>query len=122
VRTVFNDVSPVDDQNLTSSADGTEPVGNDETGTPLHKVEQRLLNVDFITDVDRRCGLVEHKDAGVGDDGARDSQQLALSLAEVTSPLGEDGVVPLREAPDELVGVGKRRRRPMSSSVASRRP
>ena len=49
VRTTLDNMSPVDDQDLINSADGTEPVGNNEASTPLHQVEQRpaILNMSL---------------------------------------------------------------------------
>ena len=44
---------------------------------------------------------------GIGHGGAGDGQQLPLALAEVGPVAGEHGVVALRQAADEAVGVGQ---------------
>ena len=54
---------------------------------------------------------VEDEHAAVGQDGARDGQQLALALADVAGVLVDLGVVALRQRLDEVVDVGRLRRR-----------
>ena len=72
--------------------------------------------------IDAARRLVQDQDARIGEDGARDGEQLALSLAQVAGPLRKGRIVPVRQAADELVGVGQLGRGNTSSSVASSRP
>ena len=43
--------------------------------------------------------------AGIGQDGARDGQQLALSLAEIAGALRKQGLVAVRQLADEMIGI-----------------
>src|SRR3712207_8848377 len=50
--------------------------------------------------------LVQDQDTGVPDDGPRDSDPLSLAAGEGVAPLADDGLVPIFELHDEVVGVG----------------
>jgi len=56
--------------------------------------------------VDVTRGFIKNEDCGVFEEGTGDGEELALSLAQVFSPVGEDSIVPLGEAQDEVVNLG----------------
>ncbi len=65
-----------------------------------------LLDQRLGAGVDGRRGLVQNHRRRIGDGGARDGQQLALSLAQVCAVARHHRVVALRQAADEGVRVG----------------
>ncbi len=74
---------------------------------PCHQVQQGFLNEHFGARIDAAGRLVQDQDAGIGQDGAGDGQQLALPLAEVVALLRDLGLVALGQAADEPIGVGQ---------------
>jgi hypothetical protein len=62
-------------------------VGDDKAGAAFHQAQQRLLDARLGARVDAAGGLVQDQDGRVGQDGARDRQQLALALAQVAGAL-----------------------------------
>ena len=56
--------------------------------------------------VDGRERVVEHEDARVGDQGARERHALALAAREVDAALADRGVVPARQVVDEVGDAG----------------
>ncbi len=107
VVALFNETAVVDDEHLVSLADGAQAVGDDEGGAPGHEAQERFLNVEFGARIDAARGFVQDQDARVGEEGAGDGQQLALALAEIVSLFGDLGLVALRQAADEPVGIGQ---------------
>ena len=105
VRALLDDLAIVDDDDLVRIADRGQAMGNDETGAAFHQAQQRFLDARFGARVHAGGGFVEDEDARVGQDGAGDGQQLALSLAEVAGALREFGLVALRQLADEVIGV-----------------
>ena len=85
--------------------DGRQPVGDNEGSPSLHQLIHALLYHFFGTGVDRAGRLVEYQRRRIGDRGARDREQLALSgasqeqiyavtlddVSEVPVPAGPDG-------------------------------
>jgi hypothetical protein len=119
---LLDDLAVVDDQHPVGVADGAQAVGDDKAGAAFHQAQQRLLDAGLGAGVDAAGGLVQDQDGGLGQDGARNGQQLALALAEVAGALGQQGLVALRQLPDEVVGVCQLAACDASSSLASSRP
>ena len=90
--------------------DGREPVGYDEHSPSLHERIHASLDNGLGAGVDGACRLVEYHDGRVGHGGAGDGEQLALALGEVRSVPGQQGVVALRQAGDEIVSARELRR------------
>ena len=90
---------------------------------PFSSVSKRLLDQALGARVHAGGGFVQDQDARVGQRGAGDREQLALSLAQAGAAFAQHGLVLLRQALDE-----RYRRAPAwprhstSSSVASGRP
>src|SRR5205085_5137889 len=68
------------------------------------------LDLPLRPDVDRARGLVEDQDPRVGQQGARERDQLSLAEREARAALTELRVVALLEPLDELVGADRPRR------------
>jgi len=64
-----------------------------------------------VRGVERRGRLVEHQDAGIAQDGARDRQPLALTAGKVGAALADGGIVALGHVRDELVYLRRPGRR-----------
>ena len=47
MRPALGDISAFDDQNLIGFADGTQAVGDDESGSPFEQLIETLLDVFF---------------------------------------------------------------------------
>lgn len=103
---LFHNGSGVEDEDFVGVADGTEAVGDDEAGAPGHEAVEGGLDVGLGAGIDVAGGFIQNHQAGVGHHHAGDGEQLALALAEVAAPFGEQGVVAVGQAQDEVVGVG----------------
>ena len=84
---LLDDLPVVDHHHVVRVADGAQAMGNDEAGASLHQAQQRLLDAHLGAGIHAAGGFVQDEDGGIGQDGAGDREQLALSLAEVTGPL-----------------------------------
>ena len=109
MRALLHDLSRVDDENLVRVADGGEAVCNDEGCASLHQLEHRVLNLDLGASIDGRSGLVQDQQIGIGQNGARDGDELALSLRDVACIIGQHSIVSLRQVDDEAVRIGHAR-------------
>ncbi len=72
VCALLDDLAMVDDDHIIGIADGAEAVSDDETGTPFHQAQQRLLDTRLGAGVNRGGRFVEDQDGGVCQDGAGD--------------------------------------------------
>ena len=72
---------------------------------PCAQRAQAVLDQRLALAVEARGRLVEHQDARVGQDRARDRDALALPARQLDAALADDRVVLLLEPVDELVGV-----------------
>ena len=107
MRTLLHYVAIADNQDKVRVLDGGQPMRDHERGAPGHKVVHGLLDALLGARVHRARGLVEDEHAPVGQDGARDGEQLALTLADVTGVLIDLGVVAVGQRLDEVVDVGR---------------
>ena len=64
VRTFFDDVALVHDENHVRIFDCREAVRDDKRRLVLHEFFKRLLNLDFRASVDRACRFVENEHRG----------------------------------------------------------
>ncbi len=103
----FDDLAIVDHQHHVRIADGAQPVGDDKTGAPFKQRGQGFLDQAFGAGVHAGSGLIQDQDARVGQGCPGDREQLALSLAEAGAALAQDGLIFLRQALDECIGVGQ---------------
>src|SRR4051812_30445187 len=70
-----------------------------------HEVLECFLHEAFAFAVERTRRLVQHKDRGIFQDGARDRDALALPAGELDAAITDDGFVAFRETVDEFSGV-----------------
>ena len=75
---------------------------------PRAQRPQAVLDERLALAVEARRRFVEHQDARVGEDRARDRDALALPARQLDAALADDRVVLLLELLDELVGVRDR--------------
>ena len=91
-------------------ADRRQPVGDDDRGAAARGVAQRLLDqlLGHRVEVGRR--FVEHQDAGIADDGARDRDPLALAARHHRAALADERVEPGGQRGDHVGQVRGRDR------------
>jgi len=77
-----------------------QAVGDDERGAPGQKPAERLMQTPFGVAVERRGGLVEDDDLGVGDDHARDRQALPLAARHAHALAPHCRIQPMRQRGD----------------------
>mmetsp|Transcript_19604 Transcript_19604/g.49067 ORF Transcript_19604/g.49067 Transcript_19604/m.49067 type:complete len:562 (-) Transcript_19604:917-2602(-) len=102
-----------DDVDAVGVAHGAEAVRHHHGGVAAHgdQAVQRLLHRRLALQVQRARGLVQQQQLRVAQKNARDGQALALPAAEPHAALAQPRVVPVREGLDEVVRVGRPRRR-----------
>jgi hypothetical protein len=110
VRAAFDDLSAIHHQDQVRGQDGAQAMRDHDAGASRHDALQRILDQRFGFAVERAGGFVEHQDARVFQDDARQGNALFLAAAQAIAALAHDGVVALRQVHDELVDVGGARR------------
>ena len=91
--------------------DGGQTVRDDEHRAALHQLIHAALHDGLGARVDGAGRLVEDHHRRVGDRRASDGDELALALREVRAVVGQQCVVALRQACDEVVRAGEPCRR-----------
>src|SRR5690606_4512087 len=81
-------------------------VGDEERRPSFHEDVEGLDDLVFGLDVDGAGRLVEDEDRRVLEEGAGEGDALALAAGELHPSLADEGVVPLGELDDEVVGAG----------------
>src|SRR5262249_39999735 len=105
VTTRLDKIAVFDHHDPVGMHDGGEPVRDDECGAALAELGDRFLYVAFGLGVERCRRFVEQDDGRVLDQRARDRDALAFAAGEAQTVLADRGVVFLREAHDEVMGV-----------------
>ena len=111
VAALLHDVAVAHNQDEIGRADGGEPMRDDEGRASRHEPVHGLLDAQLGARVHRRGGLVQNEHAAVGQKGPGDGDELALALAQVARVLVDLEVVAAGQHADEMVGIGKLRRR-----------
>src|SRR5581483_3112909 len=89
---------------LITITNGAEPVGNNKTGAaPLPEL---VIDHFFHASVKCASGLVEHKNAGIGNKGTGHLHTLALATAEVASTFLQLRVISADAAGDIVMDYG----------------
>ena len=78
----LDDLAVLDDEDLVGAADGREAVRDDDRRAAVQQPVERLLDQDLGRPVDVRRRLVEDEDARIGEQRARDRDQLPLARRE----------------------------------------
>src|SRR5215217_9750689 len=106
MASVFDYPAVLQNQDEVRASHGVEIVGNDQGRLSGHEAIQSFLDLRLALDVEASHRLVQDQDGGVPDDSPGDSDPLSLAAGEGVSPLADDGLVPIFEVHDEVVGVG----------------
>jgi hypothetical protein len=99
---LFDNLAVVDDDYLVRITDGAQAVSNDEAGAAFHQAQQSLLDAHLGARVHAAGGFIQDQDGRIGQDGARDGEHLALSLAQVAGALGEHCLAAMRQLAVEM--------------------
>ena len=107
MRALLDDAALVHDNQAVRPPEGGQAV-RDRNGRAIRdQTVQRLLDQRLGLRVDAAGGLVENQHARVVQDRPGDADPLALAPGECLPALADGCVVPVREADDEVVGVGR---------------
>ena len=77
-----HDAAFVEQHDAIGQCDGCGTMGDHDRGSPAHDLGHRVTDLVFLGGIDRRGGVVEDQDAGVGDDRPGNRQPLALPSRE----------------------------------------
>lgn len=86
---------------------GGQAVRHDDGRASAHEVLECILHQRLALGVQCACGLVEHQDRCVGEDGAGDGHALTLAAGEFHTALAHERIKAAGQAIDELERVGK---------------
>src|SRR5882757_2660766 len=111
VAAVFDDAAVRDRDDAVGPAHGRQAMGDDDHGTAGCDVGHIVLDRPLALVVERAGRFVEHQDARVHDQGARDRDALTLAARKAAATLANHGVVALGQVEDELMGAGELGRR-----------
>jgi hypothetical protein len=95
VCAALDDPAVVDHEDAIGLLDRAQAVRDDEGRSTLEQALERLLHDHFGGRIDGAGGLVEHEDARVGEERAREADELALSEAHVGAALADVRVIPI---------------------------
>ncbi len=79
VGAAFEDAAVVDDQDAVGPQDRAEPMRDDERGAAFEQLFERALHELLGGRVDGAGGFVQEEDARVGQEGARETDELTLA-------------------------------------------
>ena len=82
VRALLDDPAVLEDDDQVGVADRREAVRDDERGPAVQQAAERLLDLALGADVDRARRLVEDQDPRVGEQRARERDELPLAERE----------------------------------------
>ena len=104
VSTLFDDAPMVEHNNLVGITNRREPVGNDESGTPLHDSVHTFLYKLLGTGINAAGGLVENEHRWISNRSTSNGQQLSLTLAEIATISSEHRLVTVGKTTNEIIG------------------
>jgi len=99
----LNHSSLFNHQDLVSTANGGQPVGDHEGSTALHQLGEAGLDHRLRFGIQGTGGFIEYENAGLGQQRPGDGKPLPLAAGELDPALSHDGVVLLRESLGEFV-------------------
>src|ERR1700744_3474322 len=102
-----DDVTVVENDDLVRVADGGQPVRDGDRGPAFGKGVERLLHGPFGLGVEGAGRLVQDQDARVPEQGPGDRDPLLLAAGEPVPAGADHGVVPVGQADDEVVDLGR---------------
>ena len=102
---LLNDATMLHDHDDVGVAHGAQAVSDDKGGAPLHERVHALLYESLSARVDVARRLVEDERGRVGYRSPSNSDELSLTLRQVSTIAREHGVVALRQTRDKVVGM-----------------
>ena len=93
VRSALDDLAGVDDEDAVGLHDRAQAVRHDECRTAPQQLLQGILHEQFGAGVHGAGSFIQHENAGVGEEGAREADQLPLTQAHVRAALADIRVV-----------------------------
>ena len=81
-------------------------MGNDKAGAALHKLLHGFLDQHLGTGIDRRRGLVQNQNAGIGQERPGNGHQLLLALRNVRGIVVDYGVIAVGQGLDKVIHIG----------------
>ena len=100
---LLDDPAMLEDDDQVRVADRRKPVGDDERRPAGEQQPERALDLLLGADVHRRGRLVQDQDPRIGEQGARERDELPLTEGEARAAFLEVGLVAVLEAQDEVV-------------------
>ena len=107
MRTLFDDLAFIEDEDFVGGKDGAETVSDDDGCTAFEEGLERGLDEGLRLAVQVRGGFVEDEDAGVFEDDAGDGDALFFAAAQPVAALADDGILAVGQPRDEVVDVGR---------------
>ena len=101
----FHDFTVFHDDDQVGIMNGGEAVGNNQRSPPLEKTFQSLLNDDLGLGIDISRRFVEDQNPGVGEDRPGKTDELPLTLTQVTASFLQYGIVTFVQPHDKIVGT-----------------
>ena len=105
VRALLDDPAVLEHDDQVGVADRREAMSDHERRAAGEQPPERALDLPLGADVDRRRRLVEDQDPRVGEERARERDELPLPEREAEPRSPSSRVVALRQPRDELVGA-----------------
>jgi hypothetical protein len=93
VAAFFDNAAAVKDDDPVHRGDGGQAVGDGEDGLALHHAGEGLLDRGFDFAVEGGGGLVQHEDRRVLQEGAGESDALALAAGQFHAAFAQEGVI-----------------------------
>ena len=104
-------LAAIQHQDQIGGEDRTEAVRNNDAGPSRHHALQRVLNQHFGFAIERTRRFIEHENARVFENHARQRDALFFAAAESVAALAHDRIVAIGQVHDEVVDVRRPRRR-----------
>src|SRR5579864_6339092 len=109
VSSLLDDLSISNDKDQVGAANSAQMMRNQHGSSALHQAIQRFHHGLFGLGIEARRGLVENKNRGVANDGARDGDALPLSSGEGRAALANHGGISFGQLFNEFFRVGQLR-------------
>src|SRR6266498_1296478 len=84
---------------------GTQAVGNHDSGALLHQFRQGFLDESFTLRVECAGGFVEHQDRRTLQNSPRDNDTLSLAAAQLDAAFTDECTIFVRQLFDKAAGV-----------------
>ena len=101
---LLSDVAVFEHDDTPGLADRGEPVGDHDRGTTGQQPAHGGFDTPLGVEVDVGGGLVQDEYPRIGDQGARERDQLALAGGQLRAALADLSVIAAGELGDELIG------------------